>query len=212
MALIIDTIPFILESTKKVVSEDINGIGKVCKVGGRLQYANKLNANGRVYPKSVLEAAVNELQGEIKARAVMGEYMHPADTKINLDRVSHVITNLWMEGNEVFGECEILDGLPFGNSLKTLFDKKIRVGISSRGVGDLEASIFEGKECSKVLPGYKIITFDIVSEPSVYGSYLTMKESKDSKVTEKTFHYSKSNEKKILEEISKIFLNKSKII
>jgi hypothetical protein len=164
----------------EVVTESVGGVNrKVLKVGGRFQFANRLNANQRIYPRAVLEQAIEEIQDDVKARGVLGEYDHPPDAKIHLDRVSHLITKLWMEGDEVYGECEVLEKLPLGAQLKGLIESGVRIGISSRGVGDMESSIHEGDECYKVLPGYQFVTFDMVAEPSVHGSYMTVKEGKE---------------------------------
>lgn len=221
--------------SKKVVNEDVNGTSRpVLKFGGRFQFADKLNANRRVYPYDILKEAVEAMQHDIKNRGILGEYDHPQDAKIHLDRVSHVLTKLWMEGKEVFGECEVLADNPCGKQLKSLLESRVRIGISSRGVGDLESGILEGEEVQKVCPGFLLVTFDVVAEPSVHDSYISVKEDRErvvvpapkkvievntknvpsKKLAEDIVKKQKSQlvntkklkEKALLEEINKIFL------
>lgn len=175
-----DSLPLKIIRQERVMVEDANGKkSPVLRIGGQFQVADAPNANGRIYPLPVLKQAVHEIQEDIKARRVMGEYDHPPDAKIHLDRVCTLITKLWMDNNKVFGECEVLEKTPFGAQLKALTESNVCYGISSRGVGDMESTIHEGQEYYKVLPGYTFITFDIVAEPSVHGSYMSIKESRE---------------------------------
>jgi hypothetical protein len=138
------------------------------------QRADKRNANGRVYPESILKHAVDKLQEQIKNRQVMGEFDHPPDAKIHLDRISHLITRLWMEDKTVYGEVEVINDArcPCGSMLACYLDRGIQVGISSRGVGDMEMVQFEGEEAYQVQEGFEFVTFDAVAEPSVSGTQL----------------------------------------
>ncbi len=175
-----DSMPLKIIHKKSVMVEDANGKkSPVLRIGGQFQVADEPNANGRIYPYGVLKNAVNEIQEDLKARRVMGEYDHPPDAKIHLDRVCILLTKLWMEGKKVFGEAEILAKTPFGAQLMALTESNVCYGISSRGVGDMETMIREGQEYYKVLDGYTFITFDIVAEPSVHGSYMSIKESRE---------------------------------
>jgi hypothetical protein len=99
------------------------------------------------------------------------------DAKIHLDRVSHLITKIWMDGRKVYGEAEILHKLPLGACLRGLFEHKARVGISSRGVGDMEVVESRGQQVYRVMPGYSFVTWDAVAEPSVSGAILNIQES-----------------------------------
>lgn len=101
------------------------------------------------------------------------------DAKIHLDRASHLITKVWMEGDDVFGEIEILDGTPNGRVLRGLINNEVQVGISSRGVGDVKSVTINGEEHFEVLPGYQLITWDVVAEPSVHDSYLVLAEAQN---------------------------------
>lgn len=175
-----DAMPLRILRRDTVMAEDAHGEKvKIIRIGGQFQLAENPNANGRIYPFKVLREAVEEIQDDVKGRRVMGEFDHPPDAKVHLDRVSHLITKLWIEGKTVFGECEVLEKLPFGAQLKGLLESKVCIGISSRGVGDMETVIREGQEFYQVLPGYTFITFDIVAEPSVHGSYMSIKEGRD---------------------------------
>ena len=190
-----DTMPLKILRRERVMSEDVHGRKRpVLRIGGQFQLATKPNANGRIYPREVLWEAVERLQDAINNRAVMGEYDHPPDAKIHLDRVSHLITKLWMEGDAVYGEAEILEETICGAQLKALLENKINIGISSRGVGDMETTMHENEEYYQVLPGYSFVTFDMVAEPSVHGSYMNIIDNKSADA--KVVRVAESNEKK----------------
>lgn len=167
-----------------VVAEDRHGKPvNVMKVTGLFQECDKENANGRIYPFSVMKQAVQNIQEDISSRAVIGELDHPVDAKIHLDRISHLVTKIWMEGKKVYGEAEILDNQPHGACLRGLFERNVRTGISSRGVGDMELTESgNGKESYTVLDGYAFITWDAVCEPSVRGATLNVMESLNRKL------------------------------
>ena len=174
-----DTFPFEVLKTEEVLTEDIGGKARpMMRITGLVQEADIKNANGRVYPVGILRTAIEEIQPDIERRAVVGEYDHPADAKIHLDRLSHVMTKVWMEGSKVYGEAEILDNQPHGAMLRGLFESKIRVGMSSRGVGDMEVKEDNGEETFYVVPGFSIVTWDCVAEPSVNGAYLQICENR----------------------------------
>lgn len=179
--LIQDSMPLkVVTAPSRTILEDAHGNKhRVLTLSGQFQYANRPNANGRIYGGDVLSHAVKEIQEDIQSRRVIGEFDHPPDAKIHLDRVSHLITKLWMENDAVFGELQVLEKTPMGNILKALIESNVQIGISSRGVGDMESIIHEGRECYRVLPGYTLVTFDIVAEPSVEGSFLSVMESRD---------------------------------
>lgn len=176
--LIRDMFPFEVVDTKKSITEGYNGNeNHVVKVTGLIQLGDTENANGRFYrTKDVLRPAIENIQEDIGARAVLGELDHANDAKIHLDRVSHLMTKVWMEGKKVYGEAEILYKLPMGAALRGLFEHKVRVGISSRGIGDMELVEHNGKELYNVLPGFSIVTWDVVAEPSVSNAILSIKE------------------------------------
>lgn len=178
--LIRDTWRLEIKDTKQIVTEGIGGREvPAYRITGLFQRADDANANFRVYPKPIIREAVEAIQQDIGDRAVMGEFDHPPDAKIHLDRVSHLITKIWMEGKNVYGEAEILDILPYGNQLRGLFERKVRVGISSRGIGDMEVHEDAGRQIYYVSDGYRFVTWDCVAEPSVSGAVLHLMESKN---------------------------------
>jgi hypothetical protein len=212
MKLIRDTYEFKLLDKKNAIREDKNGNGMpVLRVTGLIQMGDTCNGNGRYYSTSeVLGPAVKQIQEDLKARAVLGEFDHPSDAKIHLDRVSHLMTNVWMEGRKVYGEAEILHKLPCGAALRGLFEHKVRVGISSRGVGDMEVvSESDGQETYRVMPGYTFVTWDAVAEPSVSGAILNIREGlqktlKPIKTMKRKFE-PEVYQKLVVEEINKYF-------
>lgn len=136
---------------------------------GIIQKANTKNHNGRIYPYAVLKKAVEDYQILIAERRSTGEANHPSDsTSVDIDRISHVITKLWMEGNNVLGVIEIIETLPCGANVKNLVDKKIKIGISSRGLGSVEQ---QGDNL--IVQDFQIICWDIVTDPSTPGAWLS---------------------------------------
>lgn len=179
LSFIQDVYPFEVIDRKETVTEDVNGREvPVMRVTGLIQMGDRENANQRFYStREVLAPAVQNIQEDISNRAVMGEYDHPADAKIHLDRVSHLMSKVWMDGKKVYGEAEVLHKLPCGACLRGLFEHKVRVGISSRGVGDMEVVEQHGQQIYRVMPGYAFVTWDAVAEPSVNGAILQIQES-----------------------------------
>jgi hypothetical protein len=205
--LIQDTIPLqLIKPPEKILSESAGGNKKhTIRLGGQFQYAGRQNANGRIYEHGILEHAVKEIQEDISHRRVLGELDHPPDAKVHLDRVSHLITKLWMEDNTVYGELEVL-GTTMGKELQALIDGGVTIGISSRGVGDMETTMHEGQELLKVLPGYTFVTFDIVAEPSVHGSYLSVMESRE-RLAGRGNNVRATREREILKEVKNLLSN-----
>lgn len=122
------------------------------------------NANERVYPVSEIENAVETLNKQIQeGYSVLGEVDHPDDLKINLDRVSHMITSMWMDGANGFGKLKILP-TPMGGLVKTMLESGVKLGVSSRGSGNV--SDLDGK-----VSDFEIITVDIVAQPSAPNAY-----------------------------------------
>ena len=122
------------------------------------------NANERVYPVNEIENAVDTLNKQIsEGYSVLGEVDHPDDLKINLDRVSHMITSMWMDGANGFGKLKILP-TPMGQLVKTMLESGVKLGVSSRGSGNV--SDLDGK-----VSDFEIITVDIVAQPSAPNAY-----------------------------------------
>jgi hypothetical protein len=122
------------------------------------------NANERIYPVSEIENAVTTLNKQItEGYSVLGEVDHPDDLKINLDRVSHMITSMWMDGANGFGKLKILP-TPMGQLVKTMLESGVKLGVSSRGSGNVND--MDGK-----VSDFEIITVDIVAQPSAPNAY-----------------------------------------
>jgi hypothetical protein len=123
------------------------------------------NANQRVYSSQEIGRAVKTLNEQISGGySVLGEVDHPADLKINLDRVSHMITKMWMDGPNGYGKLKILP-TPMGQLIQTMLESGVKLGVSSRGSGEVDNS---GN-----VQGFEIITVDIVAQPSAPGAYPT---------------------------------------
>jgi hypothetical protein len=122
------------------------------------------NANERVYPVSEIESAVQTLNEQItEGHSVLGEVDHPDDLKINLDRVSHMITSMWMDGANGFGKLKILP-TPMGQLVATMLESGVKLGVSSRGSGNVDD--MNGK-----VSDFEIVTVDIVAQPSAPNAY-----------------------------------------
>ena len=123
------------------------------------------NANQRVYSSEEIGRAVKTLNEQIAGGySVLGEVDHPQDLKINLDRVSHMITKMWMDGPNGYGKLKILP-TPMGQLIQTMLESGVKLGVSSRGSGEVDGS---GN-----VQGFEIITVDIVAQPSAPGAYPT---------------------------------------
>ena len=138
-------------------------------VSGKVQAADKPNANHRIYDFDTLkkQVALYE-QGPVAEKRALGELDHPETSVINLKNVCHNITKMWWEGKDLFGEFEILD-TPSGNILKELFLAGINVGVSSRAMGSVTPI---GEGLVQVEDDLELICWDFVSTPSTYGAYV----------------------------------------
>ena len=148
-------------------AKDKNG-KKQYMIEGVFMQADQKNRNGRVYPKAVMEGAVNKYVTEqvSKGRAV-GELNHPDGPTINLDKVSHKITELKWEGNNVVGKAQILN-TPMGQIVEGLMDGGVRLGVSSRGMG----SLVNKGGVNYVNKDFQLATVDIVQDPSAPGAFV----------------------------------------
>ena len=122
------------------------------------------NHNKRVYPVKEIEKAVSTINEQLKSGySVLGEVDHPDDLKINLDRVSHMITHMWMESNCGHGKLKLLP-TPMGELVKAMITSGVKLGVSSRGSGQVN-------ESSGHVSDFEIITVDIVAQPSAPHAY-----------------------------------------
>ena len=145
----------------------------VMKVRGVFQRADEENKNGRVYTESLLCREMDKLKESIDNRRLVGELDHPTHDAVKLSQVSHLITKLEMKGKDVIGEAEILD-TPMGKVAQALVKGGVQIGISSRGMGTLS----EGQDGRKyVNEDFRLITWDLVADPSTRGAYPGLSES-----------------------------------
>jgi hypothetical protein len=122
------------------------------------------NHNQRVYPSSEIKVAVNTLNQQITSGySVWGELDHPDDVKINLDRASHMITKMWMDGPDGYGQLKIIP-TPMGEIVRVMIESGGKLGVSSRGTGDVD-------DLSGKVSGFEITTVDIVAQPSAPDAY-----------------------------------------
>ena len=142
--------------------------GKKYIISGVFAQSEKKNRNGRIYPKSIMEKAVKKYVDEqvSKDRAV-GELNHPEGPTVNLDKVSHKITDLQMEGADVVGRAQILD-TPNGKIVQGLLDGGVKLGVSTRGMG----SLAQQGNAMVVKDDYLLNTVDIVQDPSAPGAFV----------------------------------------
>lgn len=142
--------------------DDGNG-NKNLYMEGIFVQGEKRNQNQRVYPVTEISRAVKNIQSRIdEGYSVLGEADHPDDLQVNLDRVSHIIEKMWMNGSDGLGRLRLLP-TPMGNICKTLLENKCRLGVSSRGSGEVDGS---GN-----VSGFEIQTVDIVANPSAPDAY-----------------------------------------
>ena len=138
-------------------------------VSGKVQAADKPNANKRIYDYNTLYKQVAlYVEGPVAEKRALGELDHPETSIINLKNVCHNITRMWWEGKDLYGEFEILD-TPSGNILRELFLAGISVGVSSRAMGSVTAI---GEGLVQVEDDLELICWDFVSTPSTYGAYV----------------------------------------
>ena len=162
-------------------------------VSGVIQRAEAENQNGRIYPMEVLKREIQQyIEGPIKERRALGELDHPESSVINLQNVSHNITKVWWEGDDVMGQVEILS-TPAGNILKELFNNGITIGISSRGMGSVSENIHE--QTVTVQDDFELLCFDFVSTPSTHGAYLspTIPSLQEGKINKPEYKYTNVN-------------------
>jgi len=151
----------------QLLSEDaVDGSGKTLYMQGICIEGDKRNANERIYPSHEIRMAVGTIQGQIdNGNSVLGEVDHPDDLKINLDRVSHMIEKMWCDGSTGYGKLKILP-TPMGQLVKTMLDSGVKLGVSSRGSGNVD-------DRTGHVSDFEIVTVDVVAQPSAPNAYPT---------------------------------------
>ena len=149
------------------ITEEKSGGKHNTYIKGIFMQTEQQNRNGRVYPKSVLEKEIQRYQNMISEKRSLGELGHPPNPQINLNNVSHLITNLQWEGNDIIGTAKILD-TPMGKIAKNFIEEGVRLGVSSRGLGSLK----ERNGINEVQDDFHLATVDIVADPSAPDAFV----------------------------------------
>lgn len=165
--LLVDCITFNISTD--MINESMEKNNGRLLVKGVLQRADAKNQNGRVYPKNILMREAKKYADiNIKERRALGELDHPDSSVVNLNNVSHNVTEMHWDENDLIGTVEVLS-TPSGNILKELFKCGIKLGISSRGLGSVKQL---GEAQVEVQDDFELIAFDFVSNPSTQGAFL----------------------------------------
>lgn len=183
--LITEYIP--LQYDQPTVNEAVEKGNGTIRIKGVLQRANAKNQNGRIYPREILMREAQKYNEEfIASRRALGELDHPESSVVNLRNVSHNITEMHWDGDDLVGTLEILS-TPSGNIVKELMRNGIQLGVSSRGMGSVKHI---GENTVEVDEDFNLICFDIVSNPSTHGAYLfenvqrSMAQAKDARIND----------------------------
>ena len=156
-----------IESDLNVITEKVNG-KKSLVIEGVFMQADSKNRNGRVYPKNILERAVEKyVKEQVNTGRAVGELNHPEGPTINLDKVSHKITDLRFEGSNVVGKASILQ-TPMGKIVEGLLEGGVKLGVSSRGMGSLVSK----RGAQYVGDDFMLSTIDIVQDPSAPSAFV----------------------------------------
>lgn len=157
---------YLAPSSNKMVTESESNSdgGKSFYMKGIFIQGGVKNANERIYPVHEIERAVSSIREQIEnGNSVLGEVDHPDDLKINLDRVSHIITDMWVDGPTGFGKLKILP-TPMGDVIAKMLGAGVKLGVSSRGSGNVD-------EMTGKVSDFEIVTVDIVAQPSAPNAY-----------------------------------------
>ena len=170
---LIETLPF--QVSRKQLHEGLRAPSGNPLVEGILATAEIKNGNGRYYPKELWEREIEKYKDVVRENRATGELDHPDSSIINLKNVSHIIRDIWWDGDKVLGKLEILPTVS-GNILKALIENNVTVGVSSRGMGSLK----QIGETLEVQDDFELLCWDFVSTPSNPGSYMHLvKEGKE---------------------------------
>jgi len=155
------------QARAEILSEEAaDGSGKNLYLKGICIEGGVRNANERVYPVNEIAKAVDTVNEQIKTgHSVLGEVDHPEGLKINLDRVSHMIEKMWMDGSAGYGKLKILP-TPMGELVKTMLTSGVKLGVSSRGSGNVN-------DANGHVSDFEIVTVDVVAQPSAPNAYPT---------------------------------------
>lgn len=168
LKLIVEAKDFAAKPVRSIIHPSDDSGQKTYFIEGIFIQTETKNRNGRNYPKSLMEQCVQKYLNERMNPQVgyrsFGELGHPEGTEINLDKVSHYVTELNWNGNDVIGKAEILADNPCGRIVETFLKKKLTIGVSTRGLGALGKQPMQ--DGSKPVLSYEMIAIDIVADPS----------------------------------------------
>lgn len=157
-----------VENDLQCIVEKKEDGGKRYVIEGVFAQADQKNRNGRIYPKPIMEKAVGKyVEDQVSKKRAVGELNHPEGPTVNLDKVSHLITDLRFEGNDVVGKAQILD-TPMGQIVKGLLEGGVQLGVSTRGMGSLE----QRNGAMYVKDDFILSTVDIVQDPSAPDAFV----------------------------------------
>jgi hypothetical protein len=161
--LLINVTPF------KGILTEVKGKPGVSEVTGIMQRAGAKNQNGRIYKKEILEQEVqNYIENFVKVGNAYGELDHPESAIVSLKNASHVVTQLWWDGDDLMGKVELLN-TPSGNIVKEILRGGHTIGISSRGTGSVTQT---NEGTLMVQPDFELVCWDFVSNPSTQGAFM----------------------------------------
>jgi len=165
MLLITETV----QDNIKLLKESADDGSQKYSIEGIFMQADKQNKNGRVYPsKTLLKEAKRYEKEYVKKNRALGELGHPEGPTVNLDRVSHVIKELWNEGTDIYGRARILD-TPMGEIVKGLLNDGVSIGVSTRGMGSIKKN---KEDVNEVQDDFLLAAVDIVSDPSAPDAFV----------------------------------------
>jgi hypothetical protein len=155
------------QSEIQVLTEEKNG-QKNYFIKGVFMESDTKNRNGRVYPGAIMDKEIGRYNNEyVKQNRAMGELGHPEGPTVNLERVSHIIKNLSVDGKQIIGEAKIMD-TPYGKIVKNLIDEGAKLGVSSRGMGSLK----EQDGVNVVQEDFMLAAVDVVADPSAPNAFV----------------------------------------
>lgn len=156
------------EDNIQTLAEDAGNGKKNYFIRGIFMESERVNNNGRIYPKSIMEREVGRYNEKyIQTSRALGELGHPEGPSINLDRTSHIIKEMKMDGATVYGKAKVLD-TPYGKIVQNLIDEGVRLGVSSRGMGSLK----QVNGINEVQDDFNLATVDIVADPSAPNAFV----------------------------------------
>ena len=182
----------------KLITEHMGNIEYIVEGKKKQQYIKGVflqsdvkNQNGRVYPFGVLQREVKNYNKKfVEQGRALGELGHPMGPTINLDRVSHLITELYEDGKNFIGKAKIMD-TPNGQIVKNLLESGVRLGVSSRGLGTVKTN---KQGVNEVQKDFTLSTIDIVADPSAPAAFVNgIMEGKEFSVTGEIEHYIKKD-------------------